>query len=389
MMDIVDNTGLRAGFPLLAKLHLRMMRGRPEMDILAVILLATVGCLAGFGLMLSHAINDVFGRSGDSTTVLVLANGGSGEAESFIDATSVSSLQSLLSERGETDLDYDPQVVISAAVNEGGVRKFLSVRGLSDNSFRKLKRGRIIEGKMYDPKFNQLIIGKSALRAFPSFRVGSEVEFAKQKWVISGIFDMGGDVRENEVIGDLGRVQFAYRTGSSVNSIRIAAADTASVQRIINIVDKDDTLELVARTEKDYFKKRSEPVVKSVARLQMLIMGLMIPACLLGVLSIQRVQHSNMLSELRMLNFIGFHASSIQLSLLARVVLVGGVAALIASLVLAFGVAGRSAEFDLGLQVLDIRFVSAPWIYCVLLLGTCALTSIVGWVSKVDKELYQ
>lgn len=388
-MNGANNARFSAGFPLLAKLHLRMLRDRPEMDMLAVILLATVGFLAGLGLMLSHAIDEVFDRSGDANTVLLLANGANGEAESFIDASSASSLQSLLSERGETNLIYDDQVVISAAINEGDARKFLSVRGLSDKSFREEKRAKIIEGKLFDPKFNQLIVGKAALRAFPSFKVGNEVEFANQKWVISGVFEMGGDVRENEVIGDIGRIQFAYRTGSSVNSIRIATPSAADAQRIIGIVENDDTLDLVARSEREYFKKRSEPVAKSVARLQLLIMSLMIPACLLGLLSIQRILHSNMLSELRMLNFIGFHAKNIQLSLLARTIALGLIAALISSLALGFGVAGRSAEFDLGLQVLDIRFVSAPWIYGIILLGTCSLAMIVGWVSKIHKELYQ
>lgn len=32
---------MRHGFGLLAKLHLRMMRGRPEMDLMAVLLLTS------------------------------------------------------------------------------------------------------------------------------------------------------------------------------------------------------------------------------------------------------------------------------------------------------------------------------------------------------------
>src|SRR5690606_9388521 len=109
--------------------------------------------------------------------------------------------------------------------------------------------------------------------------------------------------------------------------------------------------------------------------LQALIMGLMIPAALLGLLSIQRVQNMSMLDEMRMLSFIGYQARSIRLSLLARAIFLGLGAGLAVCVLVGAGVAGRSVELEMGLQVLDIRFNAAPWIYAAIIAVSCTLSA--------------
>lgn len=389
MMAVAFTDKRSAGFGLLGKLHLRMLRQQPQMDILALVLLAIVCGLIGLGLMLSAAIDHVFESSGDPETVLIMAHGSHGEAESFMNTQSSARLRALLSAEGLTALAYDRQLVMSTSIVEKGVQKFLFVRGMTPEISQGAQPYRIVEGEMFDSRFNQIIVGRATQRAFPAFQVGSDVDLANKSWLVTGIFEMGGDIRENEVVADLQRVQAAYGAEDFLNTVRIKAADQGQVERILDIISSDETNEFTAMTENEYFIKQSLSISKSVSNLQMLVMGLMIPTALLGLLSIQRIQRTNMMDELRMLNFIGFQSRNIELSLLVRSTLIGVAAACVASLILSMGIAGRSLELDLSFQIVDIQFTVSPWIYGSVLLGAVVIAPLASLMSSVIKEIYQ
>lgn len=387
-MSATFSGDIRAGYGLLAKLHLRLMLGRPEMDLLAGLLLATVCFLGGLGLMLNHAVGDMFLRSGDPSVLLVTSRGSSGEVESFVDSARVPALKSALAQAGFKDFAAQEQLVISSSVTEGGRQKFLAVRGAPASHLDG--RVRMVKGRMYTANRNELIIGSAAARAFPSFRPGKLIELAQQQWLITGVFEMNGDVRENEVVGDLERVQYVHGAHGVVSSVRIAASVGAEeLARMAEAINGDRELEFSARSEAEYFEQQARPVLQAVVRLQALIMGLMIPAALLGLLSIQRVQNMSMLDEMRMLSFIGYQARSIRLSLLARAIFLGLGAGLAVCVLVGAGVAGRSVELEMGLQVLDIRFNAAPWIYAAIIAVSCTLSAAAALLINIGKDLEQ
>jgi ABC-type lipoprotein release transport system permease subunit len=389
-MNRDDKTLPRAGSRLLALVHLRLLRSRPEMDVLGLILLVVVSCICGFGLVLHRSVKSVFERSGDAATVLVLARGSNGEAESFIDSRDATQLKALLSEQGLTGLRYDEQMVMSASSStNGAAARFLTFRGVQLAAGGETVRSALdlLEGRIPDPRFNEVLVGRAMQKNFPEFTTGASVELAQRTWIVSGVFGMGGDVRENEVFGDLQRVQEAYAAYGTVNSIRISAIDLAQAERIVSLIKAADDLELVAWPEDVFFEERAEPVAEAVARLQWLVMALLIPTSFLGMLSIQRVQQANMLGELRMLNFIGFQPQKIRLSLLLRAVLVGLVASFCTCLILGLGVVGRSAEFDVGLQLLDVGFTAEPWMYWAIVGAACLLAALAGGLTNVEREL--
>jgi putative ABC transport system permease protein len=388
-MDLSLPSGRRRGFGLLAKVHARLLRQRPEMDIISAILLTAVCCLAGFGLMLSHAIEETFARSGDPNTLVVQARGSKSEAESFISPQASAALRSALSGAGMSSLPLDEQLVISASVERGGTTQFLSLRGIAPTAAVPGRGGRrLIEGRMFRPGVNEVIIGRGVLRMFPSLRVGESIALARKSWLIVGVFEMGGDVRENETVGDLRQVQTRYGAGDLTNSIRIQT-EPARMERIRAVIKDDSTLEFMADPESAYFERQAKPMVSSVRRLQLLIMALVIPAALLGLLSIQRIHLTSMLGELRMLSFIGFQGRDIMLSLLLRSLAMGALAAAAASAVLALAVAGRSVELDLGMQSVSLTYTPGPEVYFGIAVVASIITLAAGLLSGVERKLFQ
>jgi hypothetical protein len=74
---------------------------------------------------------------------------------------------------------------------------------------------------------------------------------------------------------------------------------------------------------------------------------------------------------------------------LVRALALGVVAGLAVCTVVGLGVAGRSVELEMGLQVLDIRFQAAPWIYAAIVAASCMLSAAAALLSNIEKDLYQ
>lgn len=375
----------RSGFGFLAKVHARLFRQRPEMDVISILLLAAVCALAGFGLMLSHAVQTAFERSGSSDTALVLAKGSKSEAESFITPQSAGQLRGALSAAGLAGLPLDQQMVISTSVERDGKTQFLSLRGI-DLAGPSAGARRIVEGRMVKPGVNEVVVGRPVLRMFPSLRVGNDIVLARKPWRIVGLFEMNGDVRENEVVGEIRQVQTRYGAGDLINSIRIPATGE-KLEAVTRELGAANGLDLSAEPENEFFARQAKPVVSSVRRLQILIMALVVPAALLGLLSLQRIHVGTMLGELRLLSFLGFQSRDIMISLLLRSVLLGIVAALATALALSLGLAGRSVEFDMGLQTVSLRYVAGPGVYLGMLLIALGITILAGFLSGAERRL--
>lgn len=375
----------RSGFGFLAKVHARLFRQRPEMDIISILLLIAVCGLTGFGLVLSHAVETAFQRSGSPETALVLAKGSKSEAESFITPQSAGQLRGALSAAGLAGLPLDQQLVISTSVERDGKTQFLSLRGINLGA-PSAKARRIVEGRMPKPGVNEVVIGRPVLRIFPSLRVGGQIVLARKPWRIVGLFDMNGDVRENEVVGEIRQVQTRYGAGDLTNSIRIPATGDR-LEAVRRELGAANGLDLDAEPENEYFARQAKPVVSSVRRLQTLIMALVVPAALLGLLSLQRIHVGTMLGELRLLSFLGFQRRDIMISLLLRSVLLGIAAAVATALALSLGLAGRSVELDMGLQTVSLHYVAGPGVYLGMLLTALAITILAGLLSGVERKL--
>ena len=373
-----------SGLALLGRLQARMTLERPELDVLGVMLLMVVGCLASVGVMLAGSFADLFRRSGSDDTLLFLARGVASEGESLLDESAIGRLVATLSSAGLPGLSYDEQILLSISSPGSTDQGFLSLRGVSNPSTSMGPAFSIVDGRPLDAQRNELLVGSALARAMPSLQVGSEVELGKSSWRVVGVFQMQGDVRENEALGDLGRVQRAFGAGDLVSSVRVAGASDGDRQRMLQIVDGHLDLEVSIEPESSYFERRSQGASDQLWRMHGMVLALLIPACLLGVLSIQRVQHLRMRRELRILEEIGFQPRSIRASLWLRSVLVGALAGGSAALVLACTVVGRGVELDLGMQMVSFTFGSAGLGYAVAILVPCGLSAAAAGLASPD-----
>ncbi len=135
----------------------------------------------------------------------------------------------------------------------------LPLRGMTQTGPNLRDDFQIVEGRMFDPGTNELIVGQGILREFSGFDLGQEVQFGTTKWRIVGVFSVGGSVFDSELWADLGVVQNLFNRGSSVQVVRVRldGDPVAGVKAIQDYLDADPRLKLAANTEKAYYARQA------------------------------------------------------------------------------------------------------------------------------------
>ena len=377
----------RNGIILLASLHMRLFRSRPVVDLLMVFLLAIVSLTVSIGFVLYASIGSAFDRSGQEDVLIITSRNANSEAESFIQFDEVNRLRALLSNDSLLEyLDYDEQLVISTAVTSGNEVMYIGLRGIAQTEAGS-QNINIIDGRAFRSGMNEVLIGRSLVGATPSFQLGETVLLANKEWKITGIYEMGGDIRENEFLGDLTQIQTRYGAEEIVNTIRLRGESEVlwSAHQSIN----DSDLDLIATKEKDFFSKQSESVENTILGIQIVIILLVVPAALAGMMSIQNVQIRNLTSELKTLFLLGFQYRSIALSMYARTLLFATIASFLALFIMMCLINNRNIEIDLGLQSTFVEFSPSIFIFSMVFITAIAIALISSLLTSIKNSILE
>jgi putative ABC transport system permease protein len=376
----------RSELSFLLKLQWLLAKKNPTIDLLTIFLLMVVSLVVTSGFILHEAITDSFARSGQENVVIISSVSANSEAESFILGDDLNSLKGDISAADlMSQLVFEEQMLMSTSYESADNITYLALRGVNQESPLYQGMFTIIEGRMFHPGSNEVIVGNAIAKKMADFGVGRVVTLAQKEWTITGVFTMNGDIRENELVGDLVQAQFRYEANDVVNTVRIKG-DALVLDKVIALLDNDDAT-LLAENEKAFFSKQSKSIVANVLILQVVIAVLIIPAALSGIISIQKIHIRSMTKELRLLYMIGFSTNSIQLSMLCQAVLVSMAAAALATIPMLLFASGQSIEIDLGLQSTYVTFNSNLYGVVVLFLITISLSVLSQLFTSMKKLL--
>ncbi|HXW84100.1 MAG TPA: ABC transporter permease, partial [Candidatus Binataceae bacterium] len=77
------------------------------------------------------------------------------------------------------------------------------VRGVLPMALQVHTKLHLIEGRMFKPSVNEVIVGKGLIGHYANMKVGSTLKFGRGTWKVVGVFDAGGSSFESEVWADL------------------------------------------------------------------------------------------------------------------------------------------------------------------------------------------
>jgi putative ABC transport system permease protein len=163
----------------------------------------------------------------------------------------------------------------------------------------------LVEGRMFTPGTNEMIVGAGILREFDGFQLGKEIRFGKNVWTVVGVFSTGGNVFESELWADAKIIQSHYNRGSSYQIIRAQLENPGDLEPLKAYIDGEPQLNLELKTEAGYFAEQGKQL-QYMAIFGRVISFIMALGALAGALNTMYTSVADRAREIATLRTLGF-----------------------------------------------------------------------------------
>jgi len=218
-------------------------------------------------------------------------------------------------------------VIVDGIKRSSGTEANLPMRGISLDGFALRDQVSIVEGRVFVPGTNEIIVGAGVLREFDGFELGKQIRFGKTSWTVVGVFSTGGSAFESELWADARTIQSQFQRGSSFQTVRIRLDETGNVDGMLKMVEDDPRLILDVETEASFFAEQGE-AMNAIITFGWVISIVMSLGALAGALNTMYTSVSSRAAEIATLRAIGFSNTSAFFGTLAESIvlsLLGGV----------------------------------------------------------------
>jgi putative ABC transport system permease protein len=219
-------------------------------------------------------------------------------------------------------------VVVGHPLKRSGTDANVPLRGLSEAGLRVRPEVRIVEGRMFQPGTNEVVVGRAASQQFDGLYVGRTVRWGESTWQVVGIFEAGGSVAESELWCDARVLQPAYRRGNSYQSVLARLESIDSFQVLKDSLTADPRVQVNVMRERDYYAEQSRVLQSIIENVGVGIAVLMGLGAIFGAVNTMYSAVSSRTREIATLRALGFSRLPVIVSVLIEAVflsIIGGV----------------------------------------------------------------
>jgi putative ABC transport system permease protein len=214
----------------------------------------------------------------------------------------------------------------------------LTLRGVGDQYFAMRPELKLVDGRMYRPGKQELVVGAAALAQFDGLALGDSIRLQEGDWIVVGTYAGSSGSRESEVISDAQTVMSAYKL-NAFNTLTVALNDAASFASFRQGVVRDTRSTADARTEPEYLASASSGVSRMMHIVAYSIGTIMGLGAVFSALNSMYSAVAARRAEMATLRAIGFSAGAVAVAVLIE-------ALLLALLGAAIGIGITYAVFD-------------------------------------------
>jgi len=211
------------------------------------------------------------------------------------------------------------------------------LRGVSIGALKVRPGVRIIEGRMFSPGTNEIVVGRAASNQFAGLSVGSQTNWGQNTWKVVGIFDANGSAAESEIWCDAKVLQGAYHRGNSYQSVYVRLERVEGFQAFKDALTSNPQISVTAIREPEYYAAQSEVLHTIIRTVGFIIAGLMGIGAVFGAVNTMYTAVASRTREIATLRALGFRNFPVVLSVLSEAVVlsligcaIGGAAAWLA-----------------------------------------------------------
>jgi len=211
----------------------------------------------------------------------------------------------------------------------------LPLRGVGQMAPQVRKSFKLVQGTMFHPGTNEIIVGDGVVKQYEGLEVGKTVRWGNANWNVVGRFTDGGGIAESEAWGDTPIVQQAWRRGNSFQSVRVKLINSESLKTLKDALSKDPRVRVGVQSERAFYadqQKLMSTIINTVGWALAIMMGI---AALFAALNTLYNAVATRVREIATLRAMGFNGWAVMISVLVEAMILGAVGGLIGG-VLAF-----------------------------------------------------
>ncbi len=298
--------------------NVRSVKARWTSTIVAVVGIAgTVGVFVAM-LSLARGFRATLVSSGSEDNALITRAGATSEMTSGIPIDSVKVIQDAPGiARGPEGPLLTSEAVLMAPIplRSTGTDANVELRGVSPNVLAIRRNIKIIEGRMFQPGQNELVVGKNARSTYSGLTLGSTIGLGSARWQVVGIFDAGGSSFDSEVWGDAHLLNGAYKRPDTLSqSVTVHLTSPAALQQLKDSLTADPRLNVDVTREIDYYAKQSTRMTTLITRLGGFVAFIMAIGAVFGALNTMYSAVAERGREIATMRALGFGAVAVVIS---------------------------------------------------------------------------
>ncbi|HMN45287.1 MAG TPA: ABC transporter permease [Povalibacter sp.] len=305
-------------------MNLRSIPQRLSTSLVIVIGIAGVVAVLVSVLAMSTGMLKTMNNAGRDDRAIVLRNGSAAESGSVLTRDAVR----LIGEGVGVKRDADGKPIVSAEgirlismyKKADGAEVNVAMRGVGPKYQTLRPEFRIVEGRLFNPAVNELIVGKSAHAQYRGTNIGDRLVTRGGTWTVVGIFSSGGDSHESELLADVETLNSAERRGGA-QSVNVMLDSIGSFQAFKDSLTSNPALAVDVYREREYYKQQSKVIGRVISVIAYVVGGIMAVGAIFGALNTMYSAVSARLQEIATLRALGFGSTAMVISVLAEALL--------------------------------------------------------------------
>ncbi len=254
-------------------------------------------------------------------------------------------------------------VIINLPKRSTGTDANVPLRGVESTAALVRDTFKLVQGRMFEPGKNEVVVGMGAAKEFAGLEVGNTIKVGRYDWPVTGIFSAGGGTAESEIWTDATVLQQAYHRGDSFQSVYAKLSSPGAFQQFKDTLTTDPRLNVKVQRQTDYYSEQSTAVTRLITTLGVLVASLMAVGAIFGALNTMYSSVSARTREIATLRALGFGSGAVVVSVMLEslvLALVGGMVGAVLSYLVFNGFETSTMNFQSFSQVTFAFAVTLP-----------------------------
>jgi putative ABC transport system permease protein len=315
--------------------NLRSMSQRP---------LSTLATAAGIGLVVAVLIGALalaagfqaaLVATGSPDRAMVLRTGADSEISSGISRDAASIIRALpeVAQDASGRSLVSPELLVLTNLPRLGQpgTSNVPVRGINPAGFALRSQVKLIEGRMFAPGTDEVIVGRKIARRFANCRIGDKHRFGQRDFTVVGQFAADGSAFESEIWGDETVLGPAFER-QGFQSVTFQMRDPKTFEALKKRLESDPRLGVQVLTERKFYSEQSSLLAGVIRGAGILITLIMAVGAIFGAMNTMYASVSARTREIATLLVLGFRPLAVMGSLMFESVVLAIIGGLIGCL---------------------------------------------------------